>query len=103
MSLLARASLVLAVAACRTPQETGPLVSRALLHGIAVLADPRLDGRQAGTEGEHEAASYIAGELGRIGLVPTLQQVPYPGGSTNVYALLPGATDDVVVIGAHID
>jgi len=37
---------------------------------IGYLADDRLEGRRAGTEGERKAMEYIAGEFSKIGLQP---------------------------------
>ncbi len=61
--------------------------------------------REAGTEGEREAAKYIAGELERLGYAPTTQIVPLPNGRTsrNVIATLEGTGTRRVVLGAHYD
>ena len=37
---------------------------------VGYLADDRLEGRRAGTEGERKAMEYIAGEFTKIGLQP---------------------------------
>jgi hypothetical protein len=97
--LLAAATL----AAC----AHAPDGEEALMRHVEVLADPGLEGRAAGSDGEARAADYVAAELQRAGLAPRRQPVPLAdGASVNVYALLPGtgAPDDgVVVVGAHLD
>ena len=106
-ALVSALALGLAIAsggACTPPGvASGPLSAPALMRDVAALADPRLDGRDAGHEGEHAAARYVAERLQRAGLAPVAQPVPYGDGSTNVYAVLPGTSPEVIVLGAHLD
>lgn len=88
----------LAVGAC-----TARAGSPALMRDVERLADPAMAGREAGTEDERAAADYVAAELRAVGLEPHEQAVEYGNGSRNVWALLPGASDDVIVVGAHLD
>jgi hypothetical protein len=89
---------------------------------VRYLADPRLEGRRAGTPGERCAAEYVAAQFRRLGLEPLgvdgsyLQPVPVPGLTNphemsavghNVVAHLPGRDpalrSEVILIGAHVD
>lgn len=88
---------LLAVAGCATPAASRP----ELMQDVAYLA--KLDGRAAGSSGEVIAADYVAVALRQLDLAPQRQALTYPADSANVYALLPGATDEVIVIGAHLD
>jgi aminopeptidase YwaD len=56
-------------------QERDPSASRLQQH-VSYLASDALDGRRTGTAGANDAARYIAGEFGRLGLRP-----PSGGGS----------------------
>lgn len=49
---------------------------RALSH-VKVLADPALQGRQAGTEGNQTAAQYVAEQFARLGLSPAGDEGSY--------------------------
>src|SRR5690242_12018905 len=82
---------------------SGPIAPQALMKHVEYLADPGLEGRAAASEGEREAARYVANRLRAMGLAPVQQSVPYSTGSTNVYAMLEGSSDEVIVIGAHLD
>lgn len=100
----AATAIAVALAACSAAHEaSGPMSPAALLRDVAALVDPRLGGRPAGEDGEHAAARYIAERVARAGLAPILQDVAYGHGSTNVYAVIPGASDEVIVVGAHMD
>jgi hypothetical protein len=92
---------LVALAACAT-RTTGPLSADALMAHVAVVADARLAGREAGSEGEAEAARYVEAQLTRIGLQPRSQPIPADGGR-NLWAIVPGASEDVVIVGAHLD
>ena len=86
---------------------------------VAFLVDPRLAGRLAGSPGEEMTANYVDGVLKQAGLLPHRQYVALPHGtSINVYVSIDaerapfrpsggitfgGSTDEVVVIGAHMD
>ena len=50
-----------------------PSVARLQQH-ISYLASDALDGRRTGTQGANDAAHYIAGEFGRLGLRPAIQK-----------------------------
>jgi hypothetical protein len=101
--MVTRALLLAGLFACATPPLTGPLSAPALMAHVAALADPALDGRGAATPGERAAARYAADQLRAAGLEPIDQPVPFRSGSVNVHALLAGSTDEVIVIGAHLD
>jgi hypothetical protein len=88
------------------PSSVDPLSSDALMKDVAVLVDPALDGRAAGSPGERRAAEHAEEVLRAAGLVPHRQEVKLEGQSpsVNVYAVLEGRrTDEVIVIGAHLD
>ncbi|HEV7558020.1 MAG TPA: M20/M25/M40 family metallo-hydrolase, partial [Kofleriaceae bacterium] len=100
--------LVVAVGACGSatapePPPPDPLSATALMSHVATLVDPKLEGRDAASDGEKQAASYVTARLRAMGLAPTEQTVPYKTGSRNVYATIAGASGDAVVIGAHLD
>ena len=80
---------------------------------IGYLASDALDGRRTGTKGANDAANYIAGEFGRLGLRPGmpapqparaeaqaryLQPFPYVSsvelGKNNLFFVNPGRADD---------
>lgn len=106
VDVIRAASLTLAagLAACASGVETtGPLSASVLVRDVAALADPTFEGRAAGREGEREAAQYLDQRLRRAGLTPVRQAVPYGEGSSNLYVTIPGATDEVIVLGAHFD
>lgn len=85
---------MLFLAGCAT--HAGPLMRH-----VEVLADPKLEGRAAGSDGERVAEDYVAGELAKLGLAVERQPVPY--GGANLYARLRGTSDEWIVIGAHLD
>lgn len=77
---------------------------------IRFLADPRLQGRRAGSDGAHEAGRALAAELRRLGLqAPASGMCPsFPllgGRDFNVVVDLPttGETDVRLLLGAHYD
>ncbi len=97
-------TLVAGLAACAAGVETtGPLSPTALMRDVTALADPTFEGRAAGHEGEREAAQYLEQRLRRAGFAPIRQAVPYGEGSSNLSVTIPGATDEVIVLGAHFD
>ena len=53
--------------------QVEPSVARLQQH-ISYLASDALDGRRTGTQGANDAAHYIAGEFGRLGLRPAIQK-----------------------------
>jgi Zn-dependent M28 family amino/carboxypeptidase len=66
--------------------------------------------RQAGTDSEAAAADYITGQFESWGYEVEIQEFEFPDGgasldgtSRNVIAVKPGADDQMVVIGAHMD
>lgn len=87
------------------------MTAEAIMRHVNFLADPRLAGRLAGSSGEAQAANYVAEVLRQSGLLPHRQNVALLNGtSVNVYALVEAEpaqasskTDELVVIGAHID
>lgn len=73
----------------------------ALQRHVDFLASPALEGRAAGSPGEHRAADYVAAELQKLGYATERQDVPFEG--ANLYARLRGARDEWIVVGAHLD
>src|SRR5687767_9158092 len=59
----------LLVAASIAPQAQTAVASRTKAH-VEVLASERLEGREAGSQGERLAADYIAAQLARAGARP---------------------------------
>jgi Zn-dependent M28 family amino/carboxypeptidase len=84
-----------------------------------VLSDGAMEGREAGSDGGHKAAVYIAEQLKKYNLHPggaegtyfqpfgELQRKPLEKGKKNIIAVWPGSDqklkDEFVVIGAHYD
>lgn len=89
-----------------TPREpTQPLefqVNAAMAH---VRALEHYGVREAGSDAETQAAQYLADRLSTFGLEPRIEEFALPNGavSRNVVARIPGASDKVVVLGAHFD
>ena len=85
----------------------------ALRASTSFLADPRLQGRRAGSAGAAEARTFIAAKFAEAGLAPAGtagydQPFKSPYGDTrNVLGLLAGSdaalAPQVIVIGAHYD
>lgn len=75
-----------------------------LLNHITYMAET-IGIRREGSQGEAAAVKYVAAEFQRYGYAPTVDDVPLPNGSTshNVYASLAGASDETIVLGAHLD
>lgn len=114
-----------ALAACHTGNSPSPAThspdSLAIRRDIEYLAKPELEGRLTGTQGNNEAARYIAQRYQQLGLKESAprylqafvarppahagQSVSLP--TQNVFALLPGTDPALrgqyVVIGAHFD
>jgi len=90
-------------AASPEPPPPDPLSATVLMSHVAALVDPKLEGREAASDGEKLAASYVTERLRAMGLAPIEQAVPYKSGSRNVYATIAGASKDAVIVGAHID
>ena len=93
LACLSQRALILMVTAGCAARTTPPLMR-------TVDALVQFDGRQAGTPNERAAADYIIDRMRRAGLTPVEQ--PF-GGGTNVYAIVRGASDDAIVLGAHFD
>ena len=87
---------------------------------VAALADPMLEGRGLGTEGERKAAGYVAAEMKAAGLAPAGDEGGFlqrfrvertgagaPAEVANVAGLLPGTDpawkEQSVVVVAHFD
>ncbi len=79
--------ILLALAGCAGGGQT-------MMRDVAALA--AMDGRQAGTVAEERAKAYVRTELHAMGLVPA-------DTAGNVWALVHGTSDDVIVVGAHLD
>ena len=80
-------------------------ISQAELQEIVVyLASDELEGRMSGREGNVKAAEYIKKYLENIGLETMYHEFQIRGGSSkNIYCWMNGTTDDIVVVGAHMD
>jgi len=78
---------------------------------VAQLADPAMEGREAGTRGGHAAGEYLADQYGRLHLRGGGEKggffQPFDPNFRNVLALLPGSDpklrDQVIVVCAHYD
>ena len=81
----------------------------ALRERLAFLADKDLDGRVPGTKGDRTARHYVAERLRCLGLQPAgtsgFEQAFEADGhpTANLVGVIRGSTDDIVVIGAHLD
>ncbi len=120
--------LVVLLAGCASkPYETGPAINASAFKQIVyTLAAPKMQGRDAGTEGIELARDYVLDTLVRVDLKPAFvidgkpsytQPFDIPVGVDadgvtilarieNVGAILPGVgslADEVVVVGAHYD
>jgi hypothetical protein len=74
------------------------------------LADDERGGRDTGSEGHGKAAQFVADRMAEAGLQPAgddqgwFQRWKFGRRQTmNVVGLLPGETDEIVVVGAHLD
>ena len=65
-----RALLTIAAGAIQIVTVAGPVTAQDTRPHVEALASERLNGRQAGTEGERLAAEYLAAQLARIGARP---------------------------------
>jgi membrane-associated protease RseP (regulator of RpoE activity) len=91
--------LLLVLAGC----ATAPAGSSLRGH-VEYLAGDACEGRATGEPGERRAAEYIAAEFRKLGLEPVLQEFQGHGTSgRNVVAVVRGAGDEAVVVGAHFD
>ena len=84
-----------------------PYDPAALKAEVAALADPALDGRAPGTDGDKAARTLIRERLQALGLQPAEQAFTDDAGhdTANVLATLAGSDPDagIVVVGAHHD
>jgi hypothetical protein len=62
-----------------------------MMRDVAALA--AMDGRKAGTAAEQRAKDYVRAQLGLVSAET----------AGNVWALLPGTSSEVIVVGAHVD
>lgn len=91
----------------KAPSSTGATLpfsaERAMVH-VRYLADT-LGVRQAGSAAERKAADYVFEQLTAMGYGPRTEGFGLPNGkrSQNVIALKQGATEEVLVVGAHLD
>ena len=65
-----------------------------MLRDVAALS--AMDGRRAGTPAEEQAKAYVRAQLRSMQLEPRET-------AANVWALVEGSSDEVIVIGAHLD
>jgi hypothetical protein len=78
---------------------------------VGRLADPKMEGREAGTRGGRAAADYLAEQFAKLHLKPIGKidgfQQPFPPNYRNVLGLIPGndpkLQDELVLVGAHYD
>lgn len=77
---------------------------------VRYLASDELEGRDTGSEGHLKAAKWAADRFADAGLKPVGDDDTYfqnwkfgKKPTLNVVAFLPGETDEVVVVGAHLD
>lgn len=99
-------------AACALAED--PFAPAALLADIQALADPALDGRAPGSNGDLAARGHVAARLGCLGLLPGADAGGYEqafsltigatGATANLVALLPAedpAAEHVLVMAHH--
>jgi len=72
---------------------------------VKYLTSDECEGRAEATEGERKAAEYISGIFRDAKIKPVTQEFPTHGGDKgrNVIGIVPGKSDEAVVIGAHYD
>jgi hypothetical protein len=82
-----------------------------LIGAVKVLAGPKLEGRESGSQGGHAAAKYLAEQFAKRKLKPggpdgRFEQ-PFYGAYQNVLGVLPGRDPELkneyILIGAHYD
>ena len=99
-----RGFAVCVVLAAATAHADNPYDPAALKAQVAALADPSLDGRAPGTDGDKAARAAITARLEALGLHPAEQAFEFDGHATaNILATLPGSDPDagIIVVGAH--
>ena len=71
---------------------------------ITYLADDARQGRETASKGLYEAQQYIAKELRKAGFDARYQEFKTPYGKCrNIVAWVQGASDEYIVVGAHLD
>ncbi len=103
MRWIALSVLALTSTARADNKPSDPAVLKA---AVAALADPALDGRAPGTDGDKAARTLIRERFEALGLSPTEQAFTEDGHDTaNVLATLAGSDPDagIIVVGAHHD
>ncbi|MBR4307680.1 MAG: M28 family peptidase, partial [Bacteroidaceae bacterium] len=76
---------------------------------VEMLASDSLQGRNAGDEGGRMAAEYIVSQLKEWGIRPLDRDgylQPFAAGGcsmNNILAVIPGKSDEYVIVGAHYD
>ncbi|MBV8762062.1 MAG: M20/M25/M40 family metallo-hydrolase [Deltaproteobacteria bacterium] len=87
--------------------EASPYDAAAVKAQVAALADPALDGRASGSEGDAAGRALIRARLDALGLSPKEQAFDDDAGhaTANILATLPGSDADagIVIVGAHHD
>lgn len=68
---------------------------------LGYLASRELDGRKPNTAGYKSAVNYVEAKCQGWGLKTERQAVP--SRDENFFAYIPGTTDEVVIVGAHLD
>lgn len=105
----------LPVAALQPPTSTlalGEITASALRTHVEFLSSDAMRGRPTPSPQLDDAADYIAGVFARAGLEPGLAAQGFgqrfecggaSGQAANVAALIPGTSDEVVLLSAHYD
>lgn len=71
---------------------------------VTYLADDARQGRETASKGLYEAQQYLAKELRKAGLDARYQEFKTPKGKCrNIVAWVQGASDEYIVVGAHLD
>lgn len=71
---------------------------------VEYLASDDLGGRAPGSDGMDKAAAYVQAEFEKLGMTAYRQEVRVRGVTCqNTIFVLPGRTEDRIVVGAHLD
>ena len=86
-----------------------PYAKATLRERVTYLASKELDGRAPGTAGDVAARAWVVERFTASGLTPAFEgsfEQPFTAGTAataNVVGYLPGETDEIIFIGAHLD
>jgi Zn-dependent M28 family amino/carboxypeptidase len=108
-------ALLLSCGSVKT-QQNNTTVSNQLLKDVETLSSDAFEGRKTGTKGGELARNYLINRFKEIGVKPYLSSNSYEqpfeikgrnGAPSiegkNVIAVVPGKTDEIIVISAHYD